>query len=320
MGPRKLKVVLERRHPNADIPAASTIGRVLKSEGLIKPKARRRRSAPHGVPLVEYSHPNAVWCADFKGHFPIAGSRCLPLTITDGYSRKILKCKAMKSSVTAPVMTVFERAFREFGLPEVIRTDNGAPFSSLAPAGLSQLAVWWIKLNITPERILPGRPDQNGRHERMHRTLKRETASPPRSSFRAQQVAFDRFVRDFNQLRPHEGLGMDVPDEHYRASQRSYPSRVPDVEYPEHMVVTKAYPNGIISHEGTQWYISGCLGNEMIGLEPTSTDTWRVYFGPKLLGVVDPRRERRRKCRSFGELIRSDGELTGRRRRKRRQP
>jgi transposase InsO family protein len=318
-GPRKLKVVLERRHPSADIPAASTIGRVLKSEGLIKPKARRRRSAPHGVPLVEYSHPNAVWCADFKGHFPIAGSRCLPLTITDGYSRKILTCKAMKSSVTAPVMKVFERAFREFGLPEVIRTDNGAPFSSLAPAGLSQLAVWWIKLNITPERILPGRPDQNGRHERMHRTLKRETASPPRSSFQAQQAAFDRFVRDFNQLRPHEGLGMDVPDEHYRASQRSYPSRVPDVEYPEHMVVTKAYPNGIISHEGTQWYISGCLGNEMIGLEPTSTDTWKVYFGPKLLGVVDPRRERRRKCRSFGELIRSDGELTGRRRGKRRR-
>src|SRR6185369_5623945 len=147
-GPRKLKVVLERRHPGADIPAASTIGRVLKSEGLIKPKARRRRrSAPHGVPLVEYSHPNAVWCADFKGHFPIAGNRCLPLTITDGYSRKILTCKAMTSSVTAPVMKVFERAFREFGLPEVIRTDNGAPFSSLAPAGLSQLAVWWIKLN-----------------------------------------------------------------------------------------------------------------------------------------------------------------------------
>jgi len=318
-GPRKLKVVLERRHPEARFPATSTIGRILKAEGLIGRKKRKHRSAPYGDQLGQYAEPNAIWCADFKGHFPVAGKRCNPLTMTDGYSRKILQCTALKSSTTNPVIDVFERTFREFGLPESIRTDNGPPFSSLAPGGLSRLAVWWIKLGITPERIAPGRPDQNGRHERMHRSLKQDTATPPKRSFRAQQAAFDRFVSDFNQVRPHEALNMEVPDQHYQASPRSYPSRVPEVEYPAHLVVTKAYPNGVISHVGTQWYISGCLGNECIGLEPTTTEAWKVYFGPVLLGLVDPRNERDRGSRSFGTLVRQDGTLVGDRRRKRRR-
>jgi transposase InsO family protein len=320
-GPRKLLVLLRRHYPQIELPVASTVGEILKRHGLVGTRKRRRRSEPYGSRLREYDGPNRVWCADFKGHFAVGGSRCNPLTISDGFSRYLLCCKGLKSTTNRPVRQVFERTFREFGLPDAIRTDNGAPFSSLAPGGLSRLAIWWIRLGIRPERIMPGRPDQNGRHERMHRTLKTETARPPRSSMRAQQRCFDAFQNEYNNDRPHEALGQETPASLYRASLKRFPKTLPELEYPDHFHVERTYPNGVISWAGTQWYLSGSLKNELVGLEEVDDDRWRVFFGHVLIGVLDVRRTKLLKNRrSFGLLVRTDGEVTSRRRRKRRRP
>src|SRR4029079_19455629 len=167
----------------------------------------------------------------------------------------------------------------EFGLPDAIRTDNGAPFSTLAPGGLSRLAVWWIRLGIRPERIMPGRPDQNGRHERMHLTLKAETARPPRSSFKAQQRAFDLFRYEYNHERPHEALTHDTPASRYKPSPKPFPNRLSELEYPSHFRIHRVSGNGVISVEGVQYYITNCLEDEDIGLEATSDGCWKVHFG-----------------------------------------
>ncbi len=231
-GPRKLRIIIQKRSPWMKLPALSTIGEILKRNGLVNKRRRRRRSVPYAAGLREYAAPNTVWCADFKGHFLVGGARCHPLTISDGFSRFLLCCRALRRPLSDPTRKVFEACFREYGLPDAMRTDNGPPFSSLAPAGLSRLAVWWIRLGIRPERILPGRPDQNGRHERMHRTLKAEAAKPPCSSFRAQQKAFDSFRREYNFERPHEALGLQVPASMYRSSLRAFPNKLPEPEYP----------------------------------------------------------------------------------------
>ena len=321
-GPRKLLHILQRRDPSAAWPVPSTIGDVLRRHGLVRPRRRRRYSAPYGDRLADYAAPNAIWCADFKGHFPVGEARCHPITIMDGFSRYLLRCVGLRRPLTAPVHTVFESAFREFGLPHMIRTDNGAPFSTLAPGGLSRLAVWWIRLGIRPERIQPGRPDQNGRHERMHCTLKAETARPPRSSWRAQQTAFARFRQEYNGERPHEALDYATPASCYQASVRPYPSRLPPPEYPSGFRVERAYPNGVISFRETQWYLSNCLAGELVGLEEIDDDRWVVYFGPVSLGILDCRQAKERGSRAFGVLVRTDGEITapgGRRRRYRRR-
>lgn len=302
-GPRKLKVILERQQPRLALPATSTIGDILKRNGLVRKRRRIRRSSPYGDRLRQYDAPNAVWCADFKGWFLVGGERCEPLTISDGFSRYLLSCRALRHSLHRCAKRVFESAFCEYGLPRAIRTDNGPPFSTLAPGGLSRLAVWWIRLGIRPERIVPGRPDQNGRHERMHSTLKAETAKPPRSSFTAQQRAFDRFQVEYNNERPHEALGQMVPASVYRPSLRSYPRRLPEIEYPAHFETRLAYPNGVISFGTTQWYVSGCVAGERVGLEPCADGCWRVYFGSIALGVLDLKRAAERRDRQFGRLI-----------------
>jgi len=302
-GPRKLRVILRRQQPRIVLPAASTIGDVLKRNGLVRRRRRIRRSSPYADRLRQYDAPNAVWCADFKGWFPVGGERCQPLTISDGFSRYLLRCRALRHSLHRCAKRVFESAFCEYGLPRAIRTDNGPPFSTLAPAGLSRLAVWWIRLGIRPERIMPGRPDQNGRHERMHSTLKAETARPPRSSFTAQQRAFDRFQAEYNDERPHEALGQEVPASLYRSSLRTYPRRLPEVEYPAHFETRLAYPNGVISFGTTQWYVSACLAGERVGLEPCMDGRWRVHFGCVPIGVLDPRGASERRARQFGRLI-----------------
>jgi transposase InsO family protein len=313
-GPRKLLVVLGRSYPTIEFPVASTVGEVLKKKGLVGQRRRRHRSAPYPDRLGGYDGPNSVWCADFKGHFPVGGERCNPLTVMDGFSRHLLCCKSLKSSLSEPTRQAFERVFREFGLPDAIRTDNGPPFSSLAPAGLSRLAVWWIRLGIRPERIMPGRPDQNGRHERMHLTLKAETARPPRSSFTAQQRAFDAFRREYNDERPHEALGNATPATRYRPSPKPFPAKLPELEYPSHMRVHRAQHNGVISVDGVQFYISNCVDEEYLGLEPVGDGCWKVYFGPIELGLLDARRAKPLSNRRlFGVLIRPDG--TPRRRR-----
>jgi transposase InsO family protein len=318
-GPRKLLVILERRYPTIEFPVASTVGELLKKRGLIAKRRRRHRSAPYPDRLGGYDGPNKVWCADFKGHFPVAGERCNPLTIMDGFSRYLLCCKALESSLSEPTREAFERVFREFGLPDAIRTDNGAPFSSLAPGGLSRLAVWWVRLGIRPERIMPGRPDQNGRHERMHLTLKSETARPPRSSFSAQQRAFDGFRREYNQERPHEALDNDTPASRYEPSPKSFPNKLPELKYPAHFRLHRAQYNGVISVDGVQFYISNCLDEECLGLEPVGDGCWNVYFGPIKLGIIDHRRAKTlRNRRLFSVLVRSDG--TPRRSYRRRAP
>jgi transposase InsO family protein len=304
-GPRKLRVLLKQKRPRITPPSTSTIGQILKRQNLVQPRRRRRRSSPYGERLREYDAPNAVWCADFKGHFPVGGvggERCHPLTISDGYSRFLLRCRALRHPLSLPVRRVFESAFSEYGLPRAIRTDNGPPFSTLAPAGLSRLAVWWIRLGIRPERILPGRPDQNGRHERMHRTLKADTAKPPRSSIPAQQRAFDRFRMEYNLERPHEAIDLQVPGSLYRPSLRAYPSRLPEVEYPAKYKVCVAYPNGVISFESTQWYISHCLAGERIGLEPFGEGSWRVHFGWIPIGLLNLKEGDERGNRTFGRI------------------
>jgi transposase InsO family protein len=228
-GPRKLKRTLERDEPGREWPAASTIGALLKREGLVIARRKRRRTEPYSEPLAHADGPNRVWCADFKGWFRTGdGRRIDPLTITDAHSRYLLKCQAVEKTDTGRVRAVFEAAFREYGLPVAIRTDNGAPFASTAIAGLSRLAVWWIKLGIVPERIEAGHPEQNGRHERMHRTLKQEVAQPPAANWREQQRMMERFRQEYNQVRPHEALAMQTPAAVYETSGKSFPVRLPE--------------------------------------------------------------------------------------------
>jgi putative transposase len=315
-GPKKLVIVLERKYPRLILPVPSTVGQILKRNGCIKKRRRRIYSAPNPELLRQYNAPNSVWCADFKGHFPVGGKRCNPLTISDGFSRYLIRCEGLRRPLHDFAKPVFESAFREYGLPDAIRTDNGAPFSTLAPGGLSRLAIWWIKLGIRPERIMPGRPDQNGRHERMHRTLKAEAAHPPRTNFKLQQRAFDKFVQEYNYERPHESLAQQTPASAYQKSTRSFPKRLPDVEYPSHFKVFKTYPNGVISFNHTQWITSSVLKDEWVGLEEVADDRWKVYFGPIALGILDVRLAKQRDYRLFGSLIRLDGEITKRGRRR----
>jgi transposase InsO family protein len=318
-GPRKLLAILERDYPRIEFPVASTVGSLLRAKGLVTKRRRRAPSVGYGPKLSVFDGPNSVWCADFKGHFLVAGRYCHPLTISDGYSRFLLRCTGLKQTLHAPVQKIFVDAFHEFGLPDVIRTDNGPPFASVTTGGLSRLAVWWIQLGILPERIMPGHPEQNGRHERMHRTLKAETARPAASSFAAQQRAFDFFKHEYNYERPHEALGQVEPAKFYRPSLRSYPCKLEDPAYPRHFTTQRAYPNGVISVGQTQWYLSGCLANQLIGLEALVDGCWRVCFGPVTLGLLDIRGTIKRNDRNFGLLTRMPNDARKRKRMHRRR-
>jgi transposase InsO family protein len=291
-GPRKLKWALERDEPGRKWPAKSTIGTMLKRSGLAVARKKRRKTAPYSQPLAHADGPNRVWCADFKGWFRTGdGERIDPLTITDAHSRFLLKCQAVEKTDTTRVQAIFEAAFREYGLPAAIRTDNGAPFASNALGGLSRLAVGWMKLGIVPERIAAGHPEQNGRHERMHRTLKQETATPAAKNRRAQQQAFDRFREEFNQVRPHEALGMQTPAEVYVASSRSFPAKLPDVEYPDTMRVFTVQAKGHFRWKKNQEvFVSEVLWGEKIGLWPVDEHLYTVYFAQVPLARFDSRR------------------------------
>ena len=279
-GPRKLKRVLEREQGQRQWPAASTIGMLLAREGLVVGRKKRRRAPPYTQPFAAADGPNRVWCADFKGWFHTGdGERIDPLTITDAWSRYLLRCQQVRKTSFEPVRAIFESAFRECGLPKAIRTDNGAPFASRAIAGLSRLAVWWMKLGIVPERIAAGHPEQNGRHERMHRTLKQETAAPPAANRRAQQKAFDRFRREYNEERPHEALGQETPSAVYTQSTRVYPARVPEPQYGSAMQVRRVGLRGVFSWKHEQVFVSETLIGESIGLLPIDERFYSVYFG-----------------------------------------
>ncbi len=287
-GPKKLLAVLSSSYPGLKLPATSTVGHLLARRGLTHPRRKVRRSTVYGQPFLGYDKPNAVWCADFKGHFRLADrTRCHPLTISDGYSRFLLRCEALRHPRLEPTRAVFEQVFKEFGLPEAIRTDNGAPFASNTIGGLSFLAVWWMRLGIVPERIAPGRPDQNGRHERMHRTLKHEAVGEDRFDFNGQQERFDAWRQEYNEVRPHEALGQTTPGSHYVPSPRPYPAELPEFEYPSAFAVKKINHAGYLLWERQKYYLSWSLQEQFVGLQPVSDGNWTVHLGPRALAVVD---------------------------------
>ena len=291
-GPKKLRAILCEREPRRVWPAASTIGDLLRREGLSEPRRRPRYVVPLTQPLAAAQTPNDVWTADFKGWFRTAdGTRCDPLTIADACSRFVLCCRIVAPSA-AGVRPWFERTFREYGLPGAMRTDNGSPFATTGAGQLSQLAVWWLKLGIQLDRIDPGRPEQNGRHERFHLTLQEETTTPPATTPRQQQARFDRLLREFNTERPHEALGQQPPARHYVPSPRPYPSRLEDPWYDATHQVRRVKPTGYIKWQGELVFISEAVRREAVGLVETERGDWLVRFMHVELGRIDRRTRR----------------------------
>ena len=290
-GARKLLKVLRGRHPEIeDWPAASTAADLLARRGLVRRRRRRRDRQHPGVVPIATAAPNDLWTADFKGQFR-TGNRiyCYPLTIADQHTRFLLTCHGLLSTETATARPVFERAFREYGLPVAIRTDNGVPFATLAIHGLSYLNVWWMRLGIVHQRIHPGAPQENGAHERMHRTLKRRAVKPVQRTCGAQQRQFDAFRLEYNTERPHDALGGDTPASRYAGSRRPYPERLPTPEYPGHFLVKRVTDAGTFRFQQRLLYIANALVNQHIGLEETDDGVWAIYFNTVLIATLDER-------------------------------
>ena len=287
-GARKIRELLVRKLAgDVRLPAKSTVHAVLDRHGLVK-RARMRRNRANGTPLSAGANPNDLWCADFKGEFKLGNGRyCYPLTVSDHASRYLLLCEAFESTREAPVIDAFQRLFRDRGLPVAIRSDNGLPFAS--PNGLynlSRLSVWWLRLGIAIERIKPGHPQQNGRHERMHLTLKKEATRPPGLNSLQQQARFDAFVREFNAERPHEALAMRCPAEFYTASPRPYDG-LPELQYPWHdrdILVTAC---GRICMHRKKINISTVLAGQKLGIREVDDGIWLVSFMHYDLGYID---------------------------------
>jgi putative transposase len=234
-GAKKLVKLLARRDPDRPRPSRTTVCDILSRHGLITKPRRRRKPGHPGQPTSLIAAPNDLWCADFKGQFKTRDGRyCYPLTVTDSFSRYLVGCQALESTCCADATAVFRRLFREYGLPSRIRTDNGVPFATVSLARLSSLSAWWVRLGVLPELIEPGKPQQNGRHERMHKTLKAETTRPPAGDRAAQQRKFNRFRDEYNHVRPHEAIGLEVPASLFTQSPRQFPERLPRLEYPQH--------------------------------------------------------------------------------------
>lgn len=285
-GPKKLRARLQALGVD-QVPAASTIGELLKKRGLIRQPGRRVFPPKTPSELAPAERPNDTWCVDFKGYFELGNKlRCHPLTITDHASRYLIKCEALTKTDVTAVLPHFDRAFREFGLPERIRSDNGSPFATLGVGGLSALSVYWVKLGITPERIDPGHPQQNGRHERMHKTLKQEATSPPGDTLVEQQRKLDCFRHEYNDVRPHEALDQKPPASQYSPSQRVMPSQPSSPEYPDSMSVRRVSDKGFVSVGGDRVFLSRLIANEPVGLLPTEEDVWDLYYGPVLLAEI----------------------------------
>lgn len=289
-GPRKLLDWLRPRRPELELPAASTAGQLLHREGLTHHKRRARRWRHPGPPTSVAHAPNDLWTADFKGQFRTRdGQYCYPLTIADQYSRYLLRCQALTSTKTLETRPVVERLFREVGLPRAIRTDNGVPFASTGIHGLCSLNVWWMQLGIAHQRIQPSHPEQNGVHERMHRTLKAQTTRPPAANRRAQQRSFDRFRSEYNDERPHEALRGRAPGSVWGPPTRPYPRRIPEPEYPGHFQPRLVCNAGTFRFQCAQIFISQALNKKWIGLEEIDDGIWAVYFYDVLLARFDER-------------------------------
>ncbi len=288
-GPRKVRAWLLRRDGGARWPAASTMGAIFDRAGLTVRRRLRRRVEPQSRPFAACRGPNDLWTVDLKGWFRTTdGARCEPLTMSDAASRYLLRCQAVGRPDTAHIWPLFEAAFHEFGLPRAVRSDNGPPFASVGAGGLSRLSVKLIKAGALPERIAPGKPQQNGRHERLHLTLKRDTACPPAASLRAQARRFAAFQRIYNEERPHEALGQSPPAAHYAPSPRRYTGRLRAPEYPSDRLVRRVRSNGEIKWGGAKVFIGEALIGEPVGLEELEDGFWLVRFAQVELGRLDP--------------------------------
>lgn len=288
-GPKKIRALLRRQQPDLDWPAASTIGDILERRGLVAPRPVRRRAVPSTQPLRHAVGPNDVWSIDFKGQFMLRnGQLCYPLTVTDNASRMLLECHALPSTRTDLVKPRMQRLFEQFGLPIAIRSDNGAPFASSGVLGLSELSAWWLSMGISHERIEVGHPEQNGRHERMHLTLKQETARPGADDMAGQQARFEAFVSRFNHVRPHEALGQTPPASHYVPSPRRYPEDVRRPDYSRCDLVRKIHKGGDLRWRKVPVYVGMALGEHEVGLTELEPDVWLVSFAGHDLGLFEP--------------------------------
>jgi putative transposase len=292
-GARKLLEVLRTRHPTRAWPTPSTVNALLDRHGLLRKQRRARRWTHPGVAPVHTEAANQVWPADFKGQFKTGdGHYCYPLTVTDHFSRALLVCRGLPSVRTRYATPVFRAVFREWGLPDAIRTDNGAPFASPGIHGLSRLSVWWMQLGIVHQRIRPASPQENGQHERMHRELKRETARPAASSARAQQRRFDAFRQRYNTVRPHEAIGYRTPASLWTASTRPYPERIAPPDYPAHLEVRRVSAVGTFCLHGRQPFLTRVLCGQDVGLEEVRDGIWNIVYYRTLLGRWDERTRR----------------------------
>lgn len=289
-GPEKLLQWLAPRHTGIALPATSTAGDLLARRGLVKRRRRRRPYQHPGVVPITTAHPNDLWTADFKGQFRTQdGVYCYPLTIADQHTRFLMACQGLLSTKGHGVRPIFDHLFREYGLPRAIRTDNGVPFATTGIHGLSQLNVWWMRLGIQHQRILPGQPQQNGAHERMHKTLKAEAIRPPRATLVAQQRAFNHFRRQYNEERPHQHLRGRTPAAFYRASPREYDARLLPIEYPGHFLVKRITNAGTFRFKKRLLFIAHALAPHTIGLEEVDDGVWSIYFCQVLIARLDER-------------------------------
>ena len=294
-GPLKVRAFLARKSGQTEWPAASTIGELFDREGLTVKRKLRRRSPPSSAPFADCEAANDTWCIDFKGWFLTGdGKRCEPLTITDAHSRYLLRCQALARTDTDHVWPVLDAAFREFGLPNYLRSDNGSPFASRGAGGLSRLSVKLIKAGVTPERIAPGKPQQNGRHERMHLTLLQAVASPPARNMREQQERLRSFQQIYNEERPHQALDHATPADRYQPSARRFDGVLRKPDYGDDRDVRSVRRNGDIKWQGSTIYISEALVGEPVGLTEDESG-WTVSYGPILLGTIERGRDRLRK-------------------------
>lgn len=286
-GAPKIRERLKRKYPDVTTPAKSTIHAILDRHGLVKRQKRRNYKA-QGTALSTPVNPNDLWCTDYKGEFMLENQRyCYPLTITDQVSRFLLTCESLETTAEACAFPVFEKTFEEFGLPLKIRSDNGCPFSTrYGLFGLSKLSVWWLRLGIEIERITPGHPEQNGRHERMHLTLKQEATKPPGENFLQQQEKFDRFIEEYNAVRPHQALDMKCPQEIYRPSERKYVG-LPEVDYPHHDLTVNVTACGRICIRGSKINFSTVFAGQAVGIKETEDRIWLVSFMDYDLGYFD---------------------------------
>lgn len=287
-GPKKVYNQLKNQYPDIDWPAPSTIGEWLKKQGLVKERKRRLRVPPYTEPFQSCQKPNAVWSADFKGQFTTLDDKvCYPLTISDNYSRYLLKCHGLPGPRYELTKKVFTAAFRQYGLPDAVRVDNGTPFASRGIGGLSRLSIWWIQLGIVPERIDKGCPQQNGRHERMHRTLKAEAIDSKVTHMKEQQKRFDWFCFDYNHNRPHESLNQEPPAKHYQKSNRIYIEKPSRPEYDYGFIVRRVCSGGDIKLYGRRYYLTELLFGHDVGLKETADGLLTIYYSFQPIGTIN---------------------------------